>query len=256
MVDPCNLETTLELAQFGCAPAQSSQCLDFEGTGSGGLPTGWFRYYDKIAQAPMYWSYDVNQGGWHWQSYGPGGSGDAVADDSYTRLSADDSHCGSGNVAYHLLARNQDIWGPQFGVKFENNDMHLPPFDVSAWEGIGFWLRKGSDHPEVPNPGTVLFVSLADQHTVGSTTNTECNESANVDAEKCDPYGVAVGLEDQWRYVRVPFAKMQQRGYGVHVPYLDLTQISQIKFAMDIGDAANGNWNIWLDDVSLYRYKP
>ncbi len=53
----------------------------------------------------------------------------------------------------------------------------------------------------------------------------------------------------------IPFDDMKQRGYGVHEDELDKTQILNLYFSMDIGDGANGNWNVWIDDVILYRHK-
>ena len=147
--------------------------------------------------------------------------------------------------------------------------------DVSDWEGVAFWIKKGSDHPELEPTGYTLFFSLRDANTASDSVL--CNDNATVDAQKCDAFGAAVNyltdLTDSqdkcdasgtrvkpldgnlplfycWRYVMIPFSEMKQRGYGVPEPALDKTAIRQVTFGLDIG-----NWNLWVDDVFVYRHK-
>ncbi len=256
-VNACNLTATLDIANFGCTPGLTAsginaRCLDFEGypAGTGARPTGFFIYADQI---------ETDASGLPDASV-PKPAFLDYAD--YTRLVAgsDDTPCGVNTLAYHLVAVNQLVWGVQFGAKFTGqSDGPLPPVNISDWDGVGFWIKKGNNHPELEPTGTSLFVSLSDPNTVSNLSKLDsdppCNDASNIDAKKCDAYGAGVSFDTHWRYVMLQFDDLKQRGYGVHQDTLDRTKIERIKFATDVGDAANGNWNIWIDDVMLYKYK-
>jgi hypothetical protein len=70
------------------------------------------------------------------------------------------------------------------------------------------------------------------------------------DAEKCDPFGLAVGLTSEWRFVKIPFAQVMQKGFGVPSAHgtLDTSELVGLQFALSAGD-----WDVWIDDVSFYR---
>jgi hypothetical protein len=71
----------------------------------------------------------------------------------------------------------------------------------------------------------------------------------SVDVLKCDRFGAGVGLEPEWRFVKVPFANMRQRGYGVVSPAGRLLTESLLAFGiyLDVG-----NWDFWIDNVAYY----
>jgi hypothetical protein len=269
-IDPCRLSEKLEISQFGCTPGKSvvaggnaytSFCLDWDGVldkagnPTGATPSGGFVYTDAIV------SLAVSEGAHADSKIIPS----AV---TQARMPADlPPHCSEQKdvYAFHITAYGQDIWGPQFGVKFTSTtDGPLPPVDVSSYNGFGFWIKMGTtfpaDYPEDQRHtmmGSTLFVALIDSSTTSSDYDEvpPCNDKSNYDARKCDPYGMAVGFDTDWRFVMIPFDELRQRGYGVFNPGLDRQHVSQIKFSMDIGDGANGNWNVWVDDVVLYRHK-
>jgi hypothetical protein len=246
-VDPCNLTDTLEIHQFGCTPSYTQRCADFEGypAGTGNLPTDWFEYIDQISPTAQF----------------------LPPSDTYTRMTVDDPdripHCGQGTIAYHMVSKGQNVWGPQVGQRFRAPaEGSMPPVDLDdfagkTWEGMGFWIRKGTDYKELEPTGTSMFVSLRDPNTIssGNDSTPPCNDASNFDNMKCDAFGVGISFDTDWRYVMIPFDDLKQRGYGVHEDALDRTQIEFLYFSMDIGDAANGNWNVWLDDVVMYRHK-
>ena len=238
-VDPCNPTATLEMDHFGCTPGLqlskgTMMCADFEGypAGNGGLPAGWFRYKDKIEETSS-------------QFIDPAGI------DSAAKM-GDGAHCGGGVYAYHMLSQGQDVWGPQIGVQTAIDGSNVSNIDVSNWDGISFWVRQGNDYPELEPTGTSLFVSLRDVNTMPGSG---CDDASNIDTEKCDPYGWPVGFDRSWRFMVLPFDDMKQRGYGVHEDALVRSQVKKLTFSMDIGDGANGNWNVWLDDIMLYKHK-
>jgi hypothetical protein len=75
----------------------------------------------------------------------------------------------------------------------------------------------------------------------------------NVDAMKCDRFGAGVGLEPEWRFVKIPFDSMRQRGYGVKSPAGRLLKEELLAFGiyMDIG-----NWDFWIDQIAFYKDHP
>jgi hypothetical protein len=242
-IDPCNLSETFEISQFGCTPGKpvttggntySSRCLDWDGTvdpttgePKGSAPSGFFFYEDSIVAAAA-----SNQG--HPSEHLPPVV--IMNNNHYDRMPADlPPHCSehADLYAFHLITSGEDVWGPQFGVKFTSTtDGPLPPFDVSRYEGFGFWIKKGTDHPEFEPTGTSLFVSLGDENSTSSDNDNlpPCNDKSNHDVLKCDPFGVTVVLHTDWRFVMAPFDSLKQRGYGVHQEALDLEHINQIKF--------------------------
>ena len=264
-VDPCNVDLTLVTEIFGCTPGKVvtdtqgntrvSNCMDWEGHGTingapaGGAPTDGFVYPDSIVADPKV------------QAWFNAWTIPAGKDLTQVQM-GQDAHCGSngGLYAFHFLSYNEVVWGPQFGQGFGRplaaTGDYLEPVDISDWEGMAFWIKKGNDHPELEPTGSTLFVSLRDPNTMSLEQGGKLrNDKANNDREKCDPYGASVGFDTNWRYVMIPFSDMKQRGYGVREDALLMKQITKVTFSMDIGDAANGNWNVWIDDVVLYNYK-
>lgn len=244
VVDPCNLSASLETQYFGCTPVpQKVFCLDMEQP----AVTDGFVYQDTI-------SFQLLGADEAWTDPADGKI------QKYYAIPMGENHCGDGSYALHFTAHNQLVWGPQFGQQYAlgtiSGDL-LAPVDVSDWEGIAFWIKQGTDRPDLEPTGTTLFVSLRDPNTMsrGDQGGTRCDDKSNIDSEKCDPYGAAVGFDTTWRYVMIPFDDLKQRGYGVREEALDRTHIMKLTFSMDIGDAANGNWNLWVDNVVQYRRK-
>ena len=247
-VDPCNLTDALEVHQFGCTPNATAGifCSDFDGAPPnvvGAMPKDWFEYIDQIAPHPEFVLSKQVQ----------------MTSDDKDRL----PHCGTGTYAYHMVAKNQNVWGPQVGIKFRApQEGTMPPVNLNTfagnkWEGMGFWIRKGTDYSELEPTGTSMFVSLRDPNTISSSNDSlpPCNDASNFDSRKCDAFGAGISFDTTWRYVMISFDDMKQRGYGVHQDELDRTRIAYLYFSMDIGDGANGNWNVWIDDVVLYKQK-
>jgi hypothetical protein len=157
--------------------------------------------------------------------------------------------------------------------------------DASEWEGIALWVRR-TPEPEVAEPvGRGIRVGIRDLFTVESTgadqkycgsAATEENPEANretpaadrstcppsapcptlaevgaEDPEKlcCDPFGLSVGLTEDWHLWAVPFAEMQQGGYGRLRPEgLQTSRLVRLELAL-----GPGNYDFWIDDVAFYR---
>ncbi len=75
----------------------------------------------------------------------------------------------------------------------------------------------------------------------------------NVDAMKCDRFGAGIGLEPEWRFIKIPFDSMRQRGYGVKSPAGRVLKEELLGFGvyMDVG-----TWDFWIDQVAFYKDAP
>jgi hypothetical protein len=174
--------------------------------------------------------------------------------------------CGSSKRALHYVGKNVAIcmspttkrqgWGATLQVTFNwtSNGKPSQPYDASAWDGVSFWIRKGTGPT-----ATAILASVQDIYTAappipvdgGKVYPEYCSVATGVsDAEKCDPFGAAVLLTDEWRFVKLPFATLQQKGFGVPSPTgkVDASNLSGVQFGL-----AAGNWDLWLDDIAFYR---
>lgn len=143
--------------------------------------------------------------------------------------------CGTSQQALHLTGSGFSDWGMVWGRNFDDG-----PVDHSDWDGISFWARRGAVS------GASLFFSVTDINTdpVGGV----CQGEPEMLRDKCDAYGVGVGLEEKWRFFQIPFSSLRQRGFGVTTERFADESIVGIGWA-----AGPGEWDVWVDDVSLYR---
>jgi hypothetical protein len=145
-------------------------------------------------------------------------------------------------------------WGANFQIEFLSPNMGAE-VDASKWDGVAFWARLG------PGPThESIGITVGDAFTAGETyldpdTNepTSCSDTALSDAAKCDAYGVAVTLLPQWTFYRVSWEMLKQKGYGRPGPTsgLDTSRLRRIQV-----QAATGDWDFYLDDLSFYRSRP
>ena len=70
------------------------------------------------------------------------------------------------------------------------------------------------------------------------------------DSEKCDAFGTAVTLTEEWSFVPARFAGLRQKGFGVPSVngQLDTASISRMQILLSAG-----SWDFWVDDVALFR---
>jgi hypothetical protein len=116
-------------------------------------------------------------------------------------------------------------------------------FDASNWDGISFWVKRGQDIS-----GEAFIVTVSDPATSGPPF---CSTVDGVpDAEKCDAFGLAVTLSDEWTLITAPFSSMRQKGFGVPAPSgrIDNGNISRLNILASAGD-----WDFWVDEVAFYR---
>lgn len=198
--------------------------------------------------------------------------------DPITQLIPDEPRCGVSTRALRYQAEGICQWASLSA----NLDMMN---DATGWEGLALWVRK-TPEPEVPEPvGRGVRVGIRDLFTVESTgadekycgsAATEENPEANRETpaadrstcppsapcptlsevgsdhpEKlcCDPFGLSVGLTEDWHLWTVPFDEMQQGGYGRARPEgLQTSRLVRLELAL-----GPGNYDFWIDDIAFYR---
>lgn len=148
--------------------------------------------------------------------------------------------CGTSSRAFRMTGEGLRIWGMVFGWNFRDGTR-----DLSDWDGISFWARRGS-----VDSGRSLFFSVFDPLTDSGSQFSEhqCDSESEVLSEKCDAYGTGVGLDEEWRFFAIPFSALRQRGFGVATDQLNVEEIIGFNWAAD-----RGEWEVWLDDVALFR---
>jgi len=175
--------------------------------------------------------------------------------------------CGSSTGALHYVAHNVAIcidpktkrqgWGTTLQATFNwtSSGVAQTALDARAWDGVSFWIRRGTG-----STGTAVLVSVADVFSAvaidsmgdgGETKSSFCSSLPGAaDSEKCDPFGAAVLMTDEWRFVKLPFARLQQKGFGVPAPtgHVDTAALVGLQFNL-----AAGNWDLWIDDIAFYR---
>lgn len=192
----------------------------------------------------------------------------------------DSGRCGESRFALRYQAEGICQWASISA----NLDMMN---DASEWEGIALWVRRVPE-PGVAEPvGRGILVGVRDLFTVESTgadekycgsAATEQNPEANrptpaadrstcppsapcptlgeVGADHpeklcCDPFGLSVGLTEDWKLWAVPFAEMTQGGYGrVRPEGLQTTRLVRLELSL-----GPGNYDFWIDDVAFYRHR-
>jgi hypothetical protein len=177
-----------------------------------------------------------------------------------------EARCGRSQYAYHQQGQHIAVcvnpktgrqgWGATLAITLDanptNSGQALKPFDASSWDGVSLWVRLGdasSNHAMLVSAkdiytGQVPFSLFKEMQAYCSTAD------GMPDAKKCDPFGLAVLLEPEWRFVTVPFARLQQKGFGVPSP-LGEFDVSQL-LGFELGFSA-GDWDVWVDDIALYR---
>jgi len=160
----------------------------------------------------------------------------AVGSSSPPATDIEGGRCGTSSRAFRMTGEGLRIWGMVFGWNFRDGTR-----DLSEWEGISFWARRGSSES-----GRSLFFSVFDPQT--DTSGGLCDSDSEILAEKCDAYGTGVGLDLEWRHFAIPFSALRQRGFGVATEELLVDEVIGFNWAAD-----KGKWDVWIDDVALYR---
>ncbi len=156
------------------------------------------------------------------------------------------TRCGS-RYAINILAGPLTVWGGTLGANFG------PPIDGTKWDGISFWARVGT------GSRTPIRVELSERHTDEKYEDPDndgwpiCNPDKLQDTVRsgCDKFGINLQLSHDWKLYTVPFDELRQKGWGQRAPYFDLNGLRGMSFLFE-----RGEWDLWIDDVALYRRQP
>jgi len=169
--------------------------------------------------------------------------------------------CDTGKRGWHFRAEGLYVWGCQLTHDF-SNDQPLHHVDASMYDGVSFWARSANT-----SAGRSIFVAFDDKYTkekayaivddagkpildASGVQKYYCIDSS-VDAEKCDRFGVGIGLDTAWRFYKIPFSAVRQRGFGVSSDRLHTEEILGFSFYIDVGD-----WDFWVDQIAFYKEGP
>lgn len=144
---------------------------------------------------------------------------------------------GCGMYAFRFSATGFTSWGAGLAADFlpKVNDLKVG-FDASAYTAIAF-LAKVSGGP------TEFFVNAQDVNT--HPDGGQCTDTAG--EEQCDAWGGMITIGTAWELKTIPFAALQQRGFGKAAPGFDASQI--ISFRLQ----ARGDFELWIDDVRFVK---
>ena len=178
------------------------------------------------------------------------------------------TRCGEPEYATRLVATNLAVctneqgrmgWGGSLSLTFANSASEA--IDVSEWDGFSFWVKKAS-----PATRSAFITAAVDNYTAGfnniedpfdddrscDSRGAPLDENGEIipDTEKCDGFGVAITLADDWTFVPVRFAGMRQKGFGMpsHLGHLATDEFVRLQFLVSAGD-----WDVWIDDIAFFR---
>ncbi len=171
----------------------------------------------------------------------------------------DAERCGGTGSALHIVTENVGMcygsdgrlgWGAALDVTFS------PPLDASEWDGISLWVRQGEagEKPafilQFVDPMTIGTLDEDDEPLYCEARDARSDGRPIFDFEKCDSFGTAITLPDDWGFVPIRFDTLQQKGFGElsELGYLQVDEINRMQILIDAGDA-----DFWIDDISLFR---
>jgi hypothetical protein len=106
------------------------------------------------------------------------------------------------------------------------------------------WARKG------PGSHTNVRLRFSDVRTDEAACTCNPFTNQNDTSDGCDKFGAYISLGHDFQAFLVPFREMQQGGWGLSSPSLDTSEL--MSFGIEFG---RGAWDMWIDDIALYRSK-
>jgi len=143
--------------------------------------------------------------------------------------------------ALHFSGQGFVIWGAVAGAVL-HFDQKSVPVDLSAYQGIRFWIKKGFQHTGVLR----LNVDDAATHPDGG----QCAEPALRGRTACwNSYGLDMPLLDaDWEERRVPFSSLTQKLPEPSPRPLDTAHVHRVSFKASPGNT----YDVWIDDISFF----
>jgi hypothetical protein len=134
---------------------------------------------------------------------------------------------GESTRALHTWGGNHDGWGAL--VRADLNEQNGTDFayDLSEYTGLKVWARSGN------SDNFPMWVAVVTPDAIASR----------------DHFGTSVNVSPEWELYTLPFAAMEQDGWGAPVESFKLDEAVGIQFLLGTNDV---DFDVWIDDVTLY----
>lgn len=132
-------------------------------------------------------------------------------------------------------------WGAVLTAGFRYTT-DVAAIDASAYRGVTFWARVGSDHT------APVRVQFQDSHT--EPPGGQCNPESTGSDQCYDGFGTALTtIGNEWQRFEIDFTTLSQRNFGFQADALDTSNLYTIEWNLD----PNGTYDLWIDDVWFYE---
>jgi hypothetical protein len=191
-----------------------------------------------------------------------------------SKAAPDGARCGTSQGVLRFTAKNVGQcygadgrlgWGASLDLSFvePGNPNNVPlTLDASGADGVGFWVKRASPTQDATAMLTVVDVA---SNAVGMSSVPHCGCFAQADRTficstnpgpgfpdevKCDPFGAAFTITDDWSFIALRFSKLTQKGFGYPLTSLDTKAIVRLQFLVN-----HGSTDFYVDDIALFRDK-
>lgn len=143
--------------------------------------------------------------------------------------------------ALHFSGQGFVTWGAVAGAVFRF-EQKAEPVDLSAYQGIRFWIRRGFQHAGVIR----LNLDDAATHPDGG----QCAERAVPGRTRCwNSFGIDMPLlSEDWEERRVLFSELAQKIPEPAPQPLDTAHLYRVSIKASPGNP----YDVWLDDLSFF----
>jgi hypothetical protein len=145
-----------------------------------------------------------------------------------------------GTRSAHVSASGYSVWGAELIINISHEGAVRCPYDASEFRGLSFVARgSGRVRVQVAMPGVV-------DKEYGGTCDSQAGQVCY------DMHGTFIALGEKYQVYELPWDSLQQRGFGVSVPF-DPKTMTAIHFAMEKEELPV---DLWLDQVQLWDGTP
>ncbi|MBN2196334.1 MAG: hypothetical protein JW751_26205 [Polyangiaceae bacterium] len=180
----------------------------------------------------------------YWYTYRGGGDGVITPDQGEdVRPGTLPAGSGSGRGLHVTCTEPFTDWGGGFGFKLADGD---PYAGLADYAGVTFLVRSGVGYGD-PHPNLDFRVLITD--IVKTNDGGTCPPSGHT-ADECDnAHQQSLEVTADWTRVTLAFANLRQEtGWGYQVDF-DPSHALAMQIQAGVGDT----FDVWIDDVELYR---
>jgi hypothetical protein len=133
------------------------------------------------------------------------------ASETHEPITLDPAQCGDAR-AWHLMTSGQASWGAGWGF-------HEQTLDYSAWDGIALWARAGEGttalfgfyiNDGISRGETVIDPATGEKACYSDGDDWDLDGKPNLslppESLMCSSWGVTVKVDDQWRFILLPWS--------------------------------------------------